>query len=424
MLPSVGRATNCRQKRRQGAPVFLPIGDEPNPKTTPWVTYGILTANLYIWFAVCSPALSTPVDPLNPATLSYLATMRQATGIPTQKLLLNTSAYDIMTYVYGFRPSSPSFVALFTSLFLHGSLMHVLGNMLFLWIFGDNIEARLGGKKYFGLYVASGVLATVFYAAFTPGSPLPLIGASGAISGILGAYFIWYGHHRVRVLMVLIIFIQIIYVPARWVLGFYLLVENLLPFVLQTSPTSTTAYGAHIGGFLSGGLFALSYGHKEATGSWGSWSQWLEGLREALRSEPPAATADAAAHSSRPVPQTAQEVHNAILEGASAVAFSGYSALGPEGRQALGTAATFTLADSLTKDGTYGLAAQVLKRYLGDAESHSKADVGRGHLRLGLLQAKGLGQQAAAREHLFAVLDLLPGSDEARTAREALAGMD
>jgi len=254
--------------------MFIPIGDEPNSKTTPYVTYGLIALNLYVWVAICRPAAMMGVEPFDPQVLEYLGTMRRATGIPTSVLLQDTSAYDVLTFTYGFRPAAPSLIALFTSLFLHGGWMHVLGNMLFLWIFGDNIEARLGGKRYLALYLGSGVLATLFYAMVRFGSPLPLIGASGAISGILGAYFIWYGHHRVRVLMVLLIFIQIIHVPARLVLGFYLIVENLLPFLLQTEPTSTTAYGAHIGGFFAGSAFALAWSHREATGHFGTPQDW------------------------------------------------------------------------------------------------------------------------------------------------------
>lgn len=406
--------------------MFLPIGDENNPKTTPWVTYGLIATNLYLWLAICWPAQSMAVDPLSPDTLAYLAAMRQATGVPTQQLLHHLSAYDLILFNYGFRPGSPSVVALVTSLFLHGGWAHVSMNMLYLWVFGDNIEARLGGKAYLLLYAAAGVAATLFYAAFAYGSPMPLIGASGAISGILGAYCIWYGHHRVRVLMVLIIFIQVVRLPARFVLGFFFVVQNLLPFVLPASASNTTAYGAHIGGFVTGALFALAYAHKEATGVWGAWPQWLAGLKQALRSRAPAAAGpsvgeDAAADA---LPKTARGVREALHLGEVERACLGYCALEADERRSLGTAATFTLADSLTQARDYDRAAQVLKRFLGDAAQHTREDVARGHLRLGLLQAQGLRLPTAAREHLFAVLDLLPHSPEAQAAADALGQID
>ncbi len=407
--------------------MFIPIGDEPNAKATPYATYGLIALNMYIWVVVCWPRLDVGVNPLDPDVLGYLATMRRATGIPSSILLQETSAYDLLTFSYGFRPNHPSVVALFASLFLHGSWMHVLGNMLFLWIFGDNIEARIGAKKYLALYVACGVLATLFYAAFRYGSPLPLIGASGAISGILGAYFVWFGKNRVRVLMVWVIFIQIIHVPARWVLGFYLLIENLLPFVLQSSPTSPTAYGAHIGGFFAGALYALAYNHHEATGRIGGWTDWLRELRRAphkdpanLGDEPPASGTSQGAGGG----PSAQDVARAVDARDFGTALAQYAALDDTQRRGISINSRCILADVLTHKGDFALAAQMLKRCIADGAQGAKYDLARAHLRLGLLQLKGMAKPFAAREHLLTVLDLLPNSDEAEAASEALRAMD
>ena len=126
-------------------------------------------------------------------------------------------------------------LSLLLSIFMHGSWLHLLGNMLFLWIYGDNVESQLGKLGYLFWYLLTGVAATVFHASVFHTSKLPLVGASGAISGVLGFYFVWFPHNRVRMLMAFFPFImRVIELPARLVLGFYIVLDNLLPFVLST----------------------------------------------------------------------------------------------------------------------------------------------------------------------------------------------
>jgi hypothetical protein len=132
--------------------------------------------------------------------------------------------------------------------------------MLFLYIFGDNVEHRLGSLRYLFAYVGTGIAATLFFALFVPGSQVPLIGASGAISGVLGCYFLWFPRNQVKVFVFLfpLLMTQVL-VPARLVLGFYLLVDNLLPFLMTRASGGGVAHGAHIGGFLAGmGVAAVS----------------------------------------------------------------------------------------------------------------------------------------------------------------------
>jgi membrane associated rhomboid family serine protease len=175
------------------------------------------------------------------------------------------TAYDLLVFEYGYRPSDPSIVTLFTSMFMHGGFMHLFGNMLFLWIYGDNVEHRLGATGYVVWYLGSGAAATLFHGAFASGSPIPLVGASGAISGILGFYFIWFPHNKVRVLIFLFYFIRVVMLPARWVLGFYIVVSNILPFLVTVGEGSGVAHGAHIGGFLMGVVVALVLNRREMT---------------------------------------------------------------------------------------------------------------------------------------------------------------
>jgi membrane associated rhomboid family serine protease len=164
------------------------------------------------------------------------------------------TAYDLFVFDHGFRPAAGEVVDLFTSMFLHGGFMHLFGNMLFLWIYGDNVEYRLGRVKYLLAYLATGAAATLFYTLLAPGSTLPLVGASGAISGVLGFYFLWFPKNVVRALVFLFpILMRVFEIPARIVLGVYLVVDNLLPMLFTIGQAGGgVAHGAHIGGFLAG----------------------------------------------------------------------------------------------------------------------------------------------------------------------------
>jgi membrane associated rhomboid family serine protease len=136
-------------------------------------------------------------------------------------------------------------------MFLHGSWAHLLGNMLFLWIFGNNIEDRLGKVGYVGFYLVTGVAATAAHVVTQTGSILPVIGASGAIAGVMGAYLVLFPHARVLTLVPLFIFIQFLYLPAYLVLIGWFLLQFL------TNPNTGVAVAAHIGGFVAGAAIML-----------------------------------------------------------------------------------------------------------------------------------------------------------------------
>ena len=146
----------------------------------------------------------------DPLFSEYIRALSMETGLSQQLLAEATSAYDLMTYRYGFKPAAPDVITIFSSMFLHAGWTHLLGNMLFLWIFGDNLEARLGPAKYLAVYLGTGVAATLFFAVFQPTSYVPLVGASGAISGVLGCYFLWFPKNQVKVFIWIVFFIQII----------------------------------------------------------------------------------------------------------------------------------------------------------------------------------------------------------------------
>lgn len=231
--------------------MLLPIGDSPNPPGTPWVTYGLIAVNVGIFLALLPLTGEAPTagDPLLAEYLRALGDAAPAAGV---------TRYDLVLFAYGFRPAEPSALDLVTAMFLHGGWLHLGGNMLYLWIFGDNVEHRLGRVGALAVYLGTGILAGLGDAALRPGSPIPSVGASGAISGLLGCYFVWFPANKVRVLLLLFPFyVGTVDLPVRLVLGLFVLVDNLLPFLLLGSQGGVS-YGAHLGGFVGGAALALA----------------------------------------------------------------------------------------------------------------------------------------------------------------------
>ncbi len=149
---------------------------------------------------------------------------------------------------------------LFSAQFLHGGWMHVIGNMLFLYIFGDNVEDRLGHTRYLLFYLACGVISFLAQVFFSQNSPLPLIGASGAIAGVLGAYIVLYPYAKILTLIPLFIFIQFIEVPAIVFLGIWFLLQFWMANAsLAAATVGGVAFWAHVGGFIGGALFISIY---------------------------------------------------------------------------------------------------------------------------------------------------------------------
>mgnify|MGYP001319335355 FL=1 len=201
--------------------MFFPYKDD-NPRILfPFVTYTIIGINslvfIYQYFIL-------PPDLLGPIISTYALT-----------------------------PADPSVFTVFTSMFMHGGLMHIIFNMWFLWIFGDNIESVLGHKRFVLFYLLCGVGAALLQIQINTGSQIPMVGASGAIAGVLGAYLIRFPRATVHVLVILIIFITFIRVPAMVVIGFWFL-SNLTAGLgtLGIEETGGTAWFAHLGGFVSG----------------------------------------------------------------------------------------------------------------------------------------------------------------------------
>ncbi len=150
-----------------------------------------------------------------------------------------------------------------TSMFLHGGWFHVLGNMLYLWIFGDNVEDRLGHFRYLIFYLLTGYVATLSHVLLYPLSDVPLIGASGAVAGILGAYLILYPRARVLTLVFIFVFIQIVSIPAVVFLGIWFLLQLLSGIAgLSVQSVQGVAFWAHVGGFVAGMLLVALFARR------------------------------------------------------------------------------------------------------------------------------------------------------------------
>ncbi|MFN7953701.1 MAG: rhomboid family intramembrane serine protease [bacterium] len=146
------------------------------------------------------------------------------------------------------------FSPILTSMFLHASWMHFLGNMLFLWIFGDNVEDRLGKPRFVLFYLLCGTVAALIQTYLVPRSGVPMVGASGAIAGVLGSYFLFFPRARVLTVVPIFFFIQVIEIPAFFFLGFWFLMQFLsgAATVGDAGNGGGVAFGAHVGGFLAG----------------------------------------------------------------------------------------------------------------------------------------------------------------------------
>jgi membrane associated rhomboid family serine protease len=380
--------------------LLLPLSDAPNPGGRPYVTYGLIAANVLVYALVTLPLETRPPDTRSPAFQAYVEVVRDQlpAGVPLRAALANTSAYDVYVFEHGYKPVAPQLADLFYSLFLHGGFLHLFGNMLFLWIYGDNVEYRLGRAAYLFAYLATGVAATLFFSLFALDSAVPLVGASGAISGILGFYFLWFPRNTVRVFVFLFpFFMNVVSVRARLVLGVFLFLDNVLPFLISSGGGGGVAHGAHIGGFVAG----LA----------GAWLIDRRGTH-----------AGTAGYASDVVMDGAPDsmVNAAIAQGDMARAATAYFALPAEqARRALQADESLALADWLAAGGHADAALVVYRRHLRDYPAHATAAAA--HLGAGLVQLEQLGQVAPAYQHFLDALDLKPDAETAARARTALS---
>jgi membrane associated rhomboid family serine protease len=181
---------------------------------------------------------------------------------------LSDRAYDAFLYAFGLVPAYFSFATVFTSMFVHGGLAHVAGNLLFLWIFGDNVEDRLGHLRFVVFYLLCGFIAALSQLMLDPDSTVPMVGASGAIAGVMGAYLVLYPHSRVLMLFPFPVFL--FELPALVFLGMWFFVQFLngigqLPVFQQDQISGGVAFWAHVAGFAAGVVLVALMKRPERT---------------------------------------------------------------------------------------------------------------------------------------------------------------
>ena len=223
---------------------MFPYRDDNPTIGTPFITLLIIVANTAVWVLVqgagMEPGLSRSVCELGLIPGEFLGRVAEGTSIP----LSATTACVLGLGRAWYTP--------LTSMFLHGGWFHLIGNMWFLWLFGNNVEDSMGHVRYLAFYLLSGFAAAGVQTFMNPASVLPMVGASGAISGIMGAYIVLYPRVRVHMLVVLVIFITRIVVPAYLMLGYWFVLQLLGGSM--ASEGGGVAFWAHIGGFLAGAL--------------------------------------------------------------------------------------------------------------------------------------------------------------------------
>jgi membrane associated rhomboid family serine protease len=191
------------------------------------------------------PSRTTPVVTISLIVVNILVFLYELSLGP---------AVDAFTMRWGLVPAAFSWVTVFTSMFLHGGFLHVAGNMLYLWIFGDNVEDRMGHARFLVFYLLCGVAAALAQTIMAPDSTVPMVGASGAIAGVMGAYFVLYPRSRIVTLIPLFFFFRVIEVPAILFLGIWFVMQFLsgVGSIGSASGTGGIAFWAHVAGFVAG----------------------------------------------------------------------------------------------------------------------------------------------------------------------------
>jgi len=391
--------------------LFLPIGDTPNPRNFfPWVNWTLIAVNVLIYLVISLPLSFQSVDPRDPLLLEYLRTIAPSlpSGVPLRAVLAHLSAYDLFVFSHGYKPAAPQLTDLFFAMFLHGGFLHLAGNMLFLWIYGDNVEHRLGRLGYLVTYLGTGVAATLAFALFAGDSMIPMVGASGAISGVLGLYFLLFPRNQVKVFVFLFPFIlDVFLLPARLVLGFYLIVDNLLPVFLSRGD-SPVAYGAHIGGFIAG--LAVAWVGERAGWQWPGRDTFWQKRQRPSRGATPETAAD-------PAVDVLPDIRRALAADDPETALAILGQLDRRQLEGLSPAECVDLGRRLMHSGHAAAAVRLLRICL--AHHPRSPDLAPVYLLLGLIRLEQ-GQPTAAYQYLLEALDHDPDDETAAQARRAM----
>lgn len=222
---------------------MIPISDPDNQwRTFPLINVTIIVINVIVWVYEVTLQFAPDPNALESFVLAY--------GVRPLEITTGRDLVPLIDY--------PIYVTLVTSMFLHGGWMHIIGNMLYLWVFGDNVEDKLGKLPYLFFYLACGLGGAVAHILSDPASRIPSVGASGAIAGILAAYLVFYPHARINTVIIFGFFF-IRPLPALLVIGFWIAIQL---FSGLGGTADGVAYWAHIGGFFTGLLLAFPFRGK------------------------------------------------------------------------------------------------------------------------------------------------------------------
>jgi len=233
---------------------MFPYKDDNPTLLTPVLTLTLIAANVAAWVFVqqlgTEPGLSRSVCELGliPGELMHRLP-------PGYRLEMSEG----MACVVG----GPSWYTPLTSMFLHGGWVHLLGNMWFMWVFGNNVEDAMGHARFLLFYLVCGLAAAAAQTAVSPSSPIPMVGASGAISGVMGAYIVLYPRVRVHMLIFLGFFVTTIKVPAAYMLGYWFLLQLVGAIPALAAESGGVAFSAHAGGFVAGAILVSFFKNPE-----------------------------------------------------------------------------------------------------------------------------------------------------------------
>jgi membrane associated rhomboid family serine protease len=234
---------------------MIPLRDDTPRYSTPYVTYLLITLNVIVFGLELMAGQNGDMS----------AFVHQFGLIP-RRFMVDLSGGHIN--ILG------AFLPIFTAMFLHGSWLHIIGNMWVLWIFGDNIEDYLGHFPYLLFYLTTGVIAFLTHIALNADSHVPTLGASGAIAGVMGAYFLLYPKARVLTIVPLIIFFTFWWLPAWIVLGYWFLIQFLsgtATSIAHAASSGGVAVWAHVGGFLAGMILIKLLPERSGRRRYGAW---------------------------------------------------------------------------------------------------------------------------------------------------------
>jgi len=234
---------------------MFPIKDDNPSLFPPLVTYGLIALNVAMWFLV--QGAGAP-DPLIASVCRF--------GLVPAELLGRVpagTAVDLGPGVPACRLDGVGWPNVLTSMFMHGGWMHIIGNMWFLWIFGNNVEDSMGRFRFVLFYLVCGLAAGALQVVFDPGSQVPMVGASGAIGGVMGAYVVLYPRVRVHLLVIFGFYITTIAVPAVFMLGYWFLIQLLGGTASLGSSGGGVAFWAHVGGFVAGALLVFPFRRED-----------------------------------------------------------------------------------------------------------------------------------------------------------------